>query len=734
MNSEFTLITRRAHYNKRKPNSNDKQEDYISPVTLDPLPEVYDWDLDKEDFFKTNRKSAKNLYNEEIKCSNFLSVAFLPLVQESYLNEKSARHRNKKLMRYADGEWLTADELKFLADTSTLLNKCVDRNFLQNAVNIIDPEIVENLELLLAENIIMNYENLRDTIKNARLEYIKKINSWKLENIQEKAAQLIKKEEIQKRMQDNRKFRKTLENICLKMERQGKFYKNPKEQKEVFASLFIQKLKNTISRKKSLEANHQAEQIGFARLSKTTSCSSRKLDIKRRKYHPASKLFMQDKVPEIETDEEILIAGLNKEKTNKKEINKFILNLHSPIYSRSAQNFTKFYSGGPIPPVRTEPFWSPYDPKKPIICNTASELRKIITLQKYIRKFLAKVKVQNIKEEPRKQVSETIRRLNKTGKDAASRFYETVQTVTKKAPKPKGFKSLRSINFTKTIIKSNPTDNNINDNNNVNNDQSHPGSGLFKKILSPIYPMPSPINNIPTPSPDLNEYLTSSVTPKPRLQFGGFFSNGISTPVATQPSENHNLKLLVAKVENSSPGGPNQSLKQFHPKISSFVSSVTKSNKNMSTQMSVGSQDLHKKNPSEPGQIGCLLKHRKLMENAKTGTLSNLRCLGFSFSKGDVDFKDENNNTALFYVSERGMFDFCDFLLRLGANPNQRCSERNTPVHMAFRSGKMDVITTILKHGGDMDLKNKQGESPRKLGNGRVLKELDLKMMVSFLT
>ena len=80
------------------------------------------------------------------------------------------------------------------------------------------------------------------------------------------------------------------------------------------------------------------------------------------------------------------------------------------------------------------------------------------------------------------------------------------------------------------------------------------------------------------------------------------------------------------------------------------------------------------------------------------------------------------------------MFDFCDFLLRLGANPNQRCSERNTPVHMAFQGGKMDVITTMLKHGGDMDLKNKQGESPRKLGNGRVLKELDLKMMVSFLT
>lgn len=33
------------------------------------------------------------------------------------------------------GEWLTALELKFIADTSELLNKCVDREIIQSTID-----------------------------------------------------------------------------------------------------------------------------------------------------------------------------------------------------------------------------------------------------------------------------------------------------------------------------------------------------------------------------------------------------------------------------------------------------------------------------------------------------------------------------------------------------------------------------------------------------------------------
>jgi len=705
MNSQFTLITRRAHYNKKKTYLKDSQDEKKeNPISFDTMPN-YDWDSEKEEAFKSNRKSAKNLYNEEVKCSNFLSIAFLPLVQETYINEKRKMHRNNKLIKYAEGEWLSMEELKFLADTSSLMNKCVDKKFLQDAINIIDPEIIENLELLLSENIIMNYENLRETIKKARLEYIKNLNSLKHEKIQEKAAELMKKEELQLRMKEKKKFKKTLENICLKMEKQGKFYRKPKEQKQVFANMFIQTLKSRISRRKSLENSEAAQQLKFALMSKPTSNSSRKLDIKRRKYHPASKIFLQEKISQLEKDEEALLVEMNTEKTNKKEISKFSLNLHSPIYCRDSQNFKKFYSGGPMVPMRTEPFWTPYDPKKPIICNSANELKKIITLQKYMRKFLAKLKVQNLKEEPHKKVRETLRRLNKNAKGGATKFFETVQHITGftskiNQPEVKSATLVMKSAFIHQRINTNNDSNKNNMNiNNANPLQEIKSSPYFSPSITPIIPKQGfvPFNSIKTPT-NLNTQASST--------------------------DNKNQKFYMNKTASLLYPG----LHKYQPKISSFVSSITKS-----TQNSVGSQDFNKKTPSETSQVGGLLKHRKLMENAKIGTLTNLRSLGFSFSRGDVNFKDEYNNTALFYVAERGLFDFCDFLLRLGANPNERCSERNTAVHMAFKNGKMDVISAILKHGGDLSLRNKQGDSPRRFGNGRVLKELDLKMMVSFI-
>lgn len=53
------------------------------------------------------------------------------------------------LDRYADGEWLTAEELKLLANTSDLLNSCIDRKFMQSAVDAIDREVIENVHYLL---------------------------------------------------------------------------------------------------------------------------------------------------------------------------------------------------------------------------------------------------------------------------------------------------------------------------------------------------------------------------------------------------------------------------------------------------------------------------------------------------------------------------------------------------------------------------------------------------------
>lgn len=91
--------------------------------------------------------------------------------------------RDHLLDRYADGEWLTAEELKLLSNTSELLNSCIDRKFMQSAVDIIDKDVILNvnyflrrislydfiqLELGLAEDILKNYEEIQIDIKRSR--------------------------------------------------------------------------------------------------------------------------------------------------------------------------------------------------------------------------------------------------------------------------------------------------------------------------------------------------------------------------------------------------------------------------------------------------------------------------------------------------------------------------------------------------------------------------------------
>ena len=61
------------------------------------------------------------------------------------------------LERYRCGEWLTAEELKFITDTSNLMNSCLDKKYVQSTINQLNPESMDMLELNLAEKIIKNY-------------------------------------------------------------------------------------------------------------------------------------------------------------------------------------------------------------------------------------------------------------------------------------------------------------------------------------------------------------------------------------------------------------------------------------------------------------------------------------------------------------------------------------------------------------------------------------------------
>lgn len=105
--------------------------------------ESYKWNENKEDFFSSSRSDAKNRLSSEIKSSNWNQLGFFPLVQAFLVSDKSKPQRDAILARYMNGDLLTAQEFKFLADTSASINACVDKKYLQKVVNNIDSEVIE---------------------------------------------------------------------------------------------------------------------------------------------------------------------------------------------------------------------------------------------------------------------------------------------------------------------------------------------------------------------------------------------------------------------------------------------------------------------------------------------------------------------------------------------------------------------------------------------------------------
>lgn len=87
----------------------------------------YRWNEGKEEIFRAHRFDAKQRLYKDVRSSSFNEVGFSPLVQASQMNQKIQLQRDVKLSKYMNGEALSADDLKFLANTSRSLMQFVDK-------------------------------------------------------------------------------------------------------------------------------------------------------------------------------------------------------------------------------------------------------------------------------------------------------------------------------------------------------------------------------------------------------------------------------------------------------------------------------------------------------------------------------------------------------------------------------------------------------------------------------
>ena len=131
----------KKEYKKSQSPIKDSEEVQIQQM----LNEVYKWNQEKEKKFIDYKSDAKHRLFDEVKSSSWNGAGFTPLIHEFNMIEKNIKHRDALLSKYMNGEALGENDYKRLAETNILLNSCVDKNFLQNTVNYINPEILERV-------------------------------------------------------------------------------------------------------------------------------------------------------------------------------------------------------------------------------------------------------------------------------------------------------------------------------------------------------------------------------------------------------------------------------------------------------------------------------------------------------------------------------------------------------------------------------------------------------------
>ncbi|EDK31720.2 IQ calmodulin-binding motif protein (macronuclear) [Tetrahymena thermophila SB210] len=716
----------------------------------EPLSKVQNfWDQNKEKAFKQCRQEKKQLYSNEVASSSWNEVGFLPFVQKYIIEMKKSMQRDHLLDRYADGEWLTAEELKLLANTSELLNSCIDRKFMQSAVDVIDKDIIQNLELGLAEDILKNYEEIQIAIKKSRQEFIK--NS--LQKSYEKLRQYDQKKQKQWEQYQNKEYhakkQKMFTAVCYKLEREGKFKEKPPEnlqgaeslklflegkidQDEVIKDLkninyYAEELESEINNKKKEREQKKQQEEQWKKYLTSISEPKQQLNDKfyksvtRHYYHPPSKIFIQDEhnAQDYTPEEMEKYSELNNamKVLNKNEQEKYKINLKAHIAFKNPYTFKNFYSGGPAKPIREEPLYKPLDNQETKV--NPRELRYIIMIQKKFRQHRQQKKMKEVLETKEKDKYyeykfkiEQIRHLTKQN--------IKIQQTSDKA------KDIQIINLDEEPQVNTPMTQQHKDYNNENL-----SGNMFKErkqtrsgTLNQGQKLKRPLTGISTNDQELIEQGKKIDTMANKST--DFFQNN--------NNNNNNNKSTFANTTRprtalSQGGKLFQSTKSLsQSKVpqsfthSTHYTSIFNIDENYSTSEFKRNVDQLATKPIEQQ-----LRNVKLIEAAKNNRFWAVNTGKFIFCRRDFYLaRDKIGQTALHWAVYHRNTEFIQWLIDQGSDPNAPDCNGNTPVHVAFQSDKMEVIMMIINQGGDLNNLNVKGETPLVFGSQSMLKLLNL--------
>ncbi|CAD8093186.1 unnamed protein product [Paramecium primaurelia] len=303
------------------------------------------WSNEKETDFKVKRNSAKHRLGMLVNSNSFNTIGMGEYIITHDKDKQDQQRREELLFKYDTQQGMTEEELLYLVNTSNLLNKCSNKKLLQTVINQLDSEIISDIELTIAENILNQYYKISKEMNQSRHLYLKVNQKAKEKERTEINIQQTNKGDIKKlkfkflkmlrEMKEDRKdtFKENTEKYKIFQQeyRRGNPIANPLVWKFKDIMMSILERKKREKREKKLATTNDSNKPIFP--SKTESLT---LKVVMRKTHPSSKVIIKSQ------------PDLNTNQSNVTKIQDYLLKLKKKDYEMNKQNFSQFYSGGPI--------------------------------------------------------------------------------------------------------------------------------------------------------------------------------------------------------------------------------------------------------------------------------------------------------------------------------------------------------------------------------------------------
>jgi len=541
--------------------------------------------------------------------------------------------------------------------------------------------------------------------------------------------------EIAQHSEENRRIRDKIVGVLQKMEEKKSWapstVNTPSARKTIDFKHFTSKLLKPI--KDKVEARKLQENKNFLMTLVRTKSAPRIINPEesKRSYHPPSKILVK---PMTTQNKDFM--GLDSNSLQPKlalrrneSVKDFKVSMHSPPTMRISSNFKRYYSGGPSneEDVIFQGHYTLADPSKYHV--TDFQKRVIIKIQALWRGFYQRKLYKSMKQDAAQRVR-MIERMRFLKSHSRSKFFKAVLATSQKfdlqltsevfdGPSSKSTRSRFDLGRAQSArSRPNPIANGI---------HQQDFAQFSSKVTTPRVKLNVPIT--PNNKGDGHSHNTAATL----SNVGSLWNLDNTASVENLNMKSERVNRDAQRIARPRPAtAAPKKVAVFKPTVPRKKDQSPRAASPRKLDDLDAIEEMNRAKRSQPGtpktpRSGFLLKHMKLFTAAKTNKYEIILKSGFYYYDADVNIKDNEGNSPLFYAARHGNLDICKFLTDHFARVNEPCSEGNTPLHMAFASGNAMIVIMLITKGGNLNLLNRHGQTPVAFGSESLLILLNLK-------